>query len=392
MKISEDSWKKFIGSLSKVNDTAAQKMTEFLDANRDSNGVWEDPEIRKLVLDYAYALSSKYGDAAAELACEMYDSVAELSNVQVPPAVPAPIPEYGEVAKAVNGIMKVSSKPDYIASGVSRQVKMVGVDTVMHNALRDGAEWAWIPSGDTCAFCIMLASRGWQKASKKALKNGHAQHIHANCDCIYGVRFDKDTEVEGYDPKEYLDMYYAADEVDEGGSARERINYMRRIKGRNKSKSSLPEPLSRYYVNHSDQLYKNLLNVTPINGYEDFAVHGVPEESMVEYETTSGESTRYTAKELAVMIREDPEYKGGNVRLLSCGAGSLRSKFAQELADELGKEILAPTETLWVAEEGQMFISDSEILARMWYNNGEIDNRFKSTGYWKPFKPDPRKD
>ena len=236
MKISEDSWKKFIGSLSKVNDTAAQKMTEFLDANRDSNGVWADPEIRKLVLDYAYALSSKYGDAAAELACEMYDSVAELSEVQVPPAIPAPTPDYGEVAKAVNGIMKVSSKPDYIASGVSRQVKMVGVDTVMHNALRDGAEWAWIPSGDTCAFCIMLASRGWQRASKKALRKGHAQHIHANCNCIYGVRFDKDTEVEGYDPKEYLDMYYAADEVDKGGTANSRLNYIRRIQYKEKQK------------------------------------------------------------------------------------------------------------------------------------------------------------
>ena len=95
----------------------------------------------------------------------------------------------------------------------------------MNNALRDGAQWAWIPSGDTCAFCIALASRGWQKASKKALKNGHAEHIHANCDCTYAVRFDNNLEVEGYDPKEYQKMYYGA----EGRTPEEKINSMRRM-------------------------------------------------------------------------------------------------------------------------------------------------------------------
>ena len=54
---------------------------------------------------------------------------------------------------------------------------------LLKNAVRDGAEWAWVPHGDTCPFCITLASNGWQKASRKVLKGGHAEHIHANCDC-----------------------------------------------------------------------------------------------------------------------------------------------------------------------------------------------------------------
>ena len=108
---------------------------------------------------------------------------------------------------------------------------------------------------------------------------------------------------------------------------------------------------------------------------------------MVEYETTTGEVTQYNAKEIAAMIKEDPTYGGGKVRLLSCGAGSLKSKFAQELADELGQEVIAPTETLWVSEGGQLFISDSSYLADMWYNDGNIDNSIQSTGYWKPFTP-----
>ena len=76
-----------------------------------------------------------------------------------------------------------------------------------------------MPHGDTCPFCITLASRGWQKASKKALEGGHAEHIHANCDCEYAVRFDSRTTVAGYDPDKYLRQYANA-----GGD----INAMRR--------------------------------------------------------------------------------------------------------------------------------------------------------------------
>lgn len=65
----------------------------------------------------------------------------------------------------------------------------------------------------------MLASNGWQRASKKALKGDHAQHIHAHCDCEYVIRFDSSTTVAGYDPDKYLEQYYAY-----GGD----INAMRR--------------------------------------------------------------------------------------------------------------------------------------------------------------------
>ena len=103
-------------------------------------------------------------------------------------------------------------------------VKMAGVDTMQQNAIRDGAYWAWIPSGDTCAFCITLASRGWQRASRNALKDGHAEHVHANCDCTYAVRFNERLSYEGYDPDRYLDMYNSAD----GDAPKQRINALRR--------------------------------------------------------------------------------------------------------------------------------------------------------------------
>lgn len=228
MIISDESWSKYISDLRKVNDEAARLMLEFMDLHRDPDGLWNSREVRQAIIQYAYGLSSKYGEAAAELACEMYDAVGALSDVIIPAAVPAEVPTYADIAKAVNGTLKQSSNLEMVASAVARQVKMVSVDTVMKNALRDGAEWAWIPHGDTCAFCITLASRGWQKASKKALKNGHAEHIHANCDCTYAVRFNSRTDVQGYDPDKYKRMYYDAPLDGQRATGKNRINAMRR--------------------------------------------------------------------------------------------------------------------------------------------------------------------
>ena len=170
------------------------------------------------LITYAAALVTKYGEGSAELACQMYDALAEAANAGVPAAEPAAPADYGEVARMVN--VTKDQNPANLPNSVSRLVKRAGADTTLKNAVRDGAEWAWVPHGDTCPFCITLASNGWQKASSKVLKGGHAEHIHANCDCEFAIRFDHNTTVAGYDPEKYLAQYNAA-----GGD----INKMRRI-------------------------------------------------------------------------------------------------------------------------------------------------------------------
>ena len=170
------------------------------------------------LITYAAALVTKYGEGSAERACQMYDALAEAANAGVPAAEPATPADYGEVARMVNATK--NQNPANLPNGVSRLVKRAGADTTLKNAVRDGAEWAWVPHGDTCPFCITLASNGWQKASSKVLKGGHADHIHANCDCEFAIRFDHSTSVAGYDPEKYLKQYR-----DAGGD----INKMRRI-------------------------------------------------------------------------------------------------------------------------------------------------------------------
>ena len=210
MQITTRTWNNYIARLSRLNEAAGQKMREYIRLHGT-----DDTEA---LISYAYAVITRYGEGSAELACQMYDALAEAEGVLLPAAEPAATASYGEVARMVHATK--DQNPANLPSGVSRLVKRAGADTTLHNAVRDGAQWAWVPHGDTCPFCITLASRGWQTASKKLLKNGHAEHIHSNCDCEFAVRFDRRTSVAGYDPEKYLRQYRAA------GSD---VNAMRRI-------------------------------------------------------------------------------------------------------------------------------------------------------------------
>ena len=210
MQISAKTWNEYIDRLSRINQAAGQKMRQYIRQHGTAD--------TQALVDYAYALVTRYSEGSAELACQMYDALAQAQGAVVPPAQPAPPAGYTEVSRMVQATK--DQNPANLPNGISRLVKRAGADTSLQNACRDGAQWAWVPHGDSCPFCITLASNGWQKASKKLLKGGHAQHIHANCNCEFAIRFGPGTNVAGYDPEKYLAQYNAA-----GGD----INRMRRI-------------------------------------------------------------------------------------------------------------------------------------------------------------------
>ena len=200
MKLTAQTWSEYVARLARLNQRAGQLMADYIAAHGTGD--------TDALIAYAHALVTKYGEGSAELACQMYDALAAAAKAGVPAAEPAQTASYGEVARMVQA---TKASPPQMQRGVSRLVKRAGADTTLKNALRDGAEFAWIPQGDTCAFCLTLASRGWQKASQAAIKGGHAEHIHANCDCEYAIRFDGTSTVAGYDPDKYLRQYRAAD-------------------------------------------------------------------------------------------------------------------------------------------------------------------------------------
>ena len=214
MKIPMKNWNNYVTRLSAINKTAGRKMQAWIDTHGTD-------DVEALV-DVAYALATRYGEAASATACQMYDETAQIQKAHVTPAEPKPTQNIRYVDAAVRGAL--SRAPSTVPKTVSELVKRTGAETTLKNAVRDGAYFAWVPRGDTCPFCITLASNGWRKASKKTVNGDHAEHIHHNCNCEFAISFNGPGHVEGYDPDKYREMYDNA----EGGNWKDKMNSMRR--------------------------------------------------------------------------------------------------------------------------------------------------------------------
>ena len=176
----------------------------------------------------------RYGSATAALAASWFDQMAQAEGADVVKAVAVNDPVQTRVRRlaiASNAALPKLGAGDSegfaraIASAVAADVKRQATNTVMLNAQKNGAEYAWIPGGsETCAFCIALAANGWQPAARATAMGEHADHIHDNCMCEFAIRFDKSTDYSAYDAQRYADIYGDAD----GRSSADKINAIRR--------------------------------------------------------------------------------------------------------------------------------------------------------------------
>ena len=170
---------------------------------------------RDAIIDIMELYLGPYTDMAAILAAEFYDGLREQ-------AVGAKLGAYAEsgrepvaTEKAVRGIMQdvvdgkaVETVARKLLGRADYEIKRSAGECVYRNGKRDPLKpkYARVPSGgETCRFCIMLASRGFVYHNEKAA--GGNGHYHANCDCRIVPGFDGETTVAGYDPNAYYEQY-----------------------------------------------------------------------------------------------------------------------------------------------------------------------------------------
>lgn len=148
-------------------------------------------------------------DTAAALAAEFYDSLREQAVGERYGARPVSGHDLqateGAVRAFLQGIVEgktLGEIMDRVLGRVDWEVKHAAGNCVIENAGKDplSKRYARVPTGaETCPFCLMLASRGFEYLSAKSAGADKRGHYHANCDCRIVPGFDG-MEVEGYDP------------------------------------------------------------------------------------------------------------------------------------------------------------------------------------------------
>lgn len=169
---------------------------------------WTSDNVAECREAIVYALQETlpaYADAAAQAAADFYDACRTLCVGEKMGAIALSGFDPDVIEGAVRAIVQdiVDGKPaDQVNSKVldriDREMKKAAANSTTGNAKRDPLKpkWARVPSGaETCSFCLMLASFGFNTSSSDV-----ASHTHANCDCRIVPQWGKGS-IEGYDPE-----------------------------------------------------------------------------------------------------------------------------------------------------------------------------------------------
>ena len=132
---------------------------------------------------------------------------------------------------------------------------------------------------------------------------------------------------------------------------------------------------SQKYLNKNDMLYINSKNIKQLKGYEDIVCHG--DRYSLVFKDMNGDESNVSAKEFVDILKQNPDYKGGNIRLIACEVGAGEGIVPQYIANELGVKVLAPTEVVNVFPNGDMCVA----------NDIQDALQKNETGEWKMFVP-----
>lgn len=202
------------------------------------------------IVEFMPALVDQYGSVAAGAAADWYEELREASTARggfrarVEPVNlervngAARWAVYGGSSQEwfMTGELIVSLDAAKLASRLTgltdRLVKQAARDTVASNVSRDrGATYSRVPTGaHTCAFCLMLASRGPVYGSKESA-GGDGNKYHHECDCVPTPSWGGNDLPKGYDPDALYEVYRRGVESAESDSMKSVLASIRQLTG-----------------------------------------------------------------------------------------------------------------------------------------------------------------
>ena len=185
--------------------------------------------VRETIFDFAEGLIREYGGAAALNAADFFESQTGIANALASESIDLKSLDTSlryAISQARYDNLEKSPLPA-VNQNITRQTKNQAHQTMVDNARRSHVMFARVPTGaHTCAFCMMLASRGFVYYSKRSA--GEMMQFHNDCDCHIVAGVDG---VEGYDPEELYRDYKDARENAESGDYKSVLAQMRKDYG-----------------------------------------------------------------------------------------------------------------------------------------------------------------
>lgn len=216
---------------------------------RDLSAWWatlpsHDPVyVQRAAAEFMPALVGAYGEGAAAIGADFYET-ARASSIGGTYRATAATPSAGRALRvntrwALGPLWGPNSDPQAALARLSKVADQMALqparDSIVLNTRRDprSPRYARVPQGKTCAWCLVLASRGAVYRSAETAGADNPDHYHARCDCepVPSWKGGKDLP-EGYDEGELYGLYdRARREAGDSGDIRDITAAMRRLDG-----------------------------------------------------------------------------------------------------------------------------------------------------------------
>ena len=166
-------------------------------------------ELTEALRLYYPILINKYGDLAASIAAEYYETSRELAGfTDLYSAVLADLPREDELVSNVNYCLRNYEKhqnlerlQSAISGNATRHIMNAAEDTLFFNQNKDKvkSKWALVAHAGACAYCMMLSSRGFAYSNKDRANKSR----HNSCRCTPVVDFNVlHPKLKGYSPED----------------------------------------------------------------------------------------------------------------------------------------------------------------------------------------------
>lgn len=177
-------------------------------------------------VEIATAVGEQFSILGSELGAQWYDLCTELAGIEAEPAELSPM-DRDAIAASANaaatrsdaGVLEDVFK-SYLQNVINESIRKTGDANLWRDYERGlaGGRWCRVPVGETCAWCLMLASQGAWYVSKKSAVGGLGEtsdHYHRDCNCIAVYHADAES-IKGYKELErYKNIYYDAENMND---------------------------------------------------------------------------------------------------------------------------------------------------------------------------------
>lgn len=250
MQVSLDYLRRLSDGIDAISASGQRALVARLKSLIDELGITSPAELIEATMADIDAIFEAVAQATASLSATSYDLLRSIALGEATGAAPVTDRTTRATKSALYAIAaKHGELPDFLEAACDRldyEAKRAAGSTQFVNGSRDPRHpmFARVPTGpETCPFCVMLASRGFDYYSEAAA--GKLDHYHPHCDCRVVPRFGDET-YEGYDPDAYYEDYerlIAEGKLDKDALA----SSSRRAKARKRAKAMRRKPSPRKY-------------------------------------------------------------------------------------------------------------------------------------------------